>query len=81
MSTVGHRNDKCGLSKPIERDARAEEIAVASRCEPPSYSVPAHLPDALVQTRGLAARIRKSRVGHALGGGDMLRDMIEEGRR
>ena len=81
MTTVGIFEAKNRLSELVERAARGEEIVITRRGEQVARLMPPRAPDAPGQARALAARIRKSRAGHALGGGVSIRDMIEEGRR
>ena len=81
MNTVGIFEAKNRLSELVERAARGEEIVITRRGEPVARLMPPQTPDALGQARTLAARIRKSRAGQALGAGVSIRDMIEEGRR
>ncbi len=81
MAEVGIFEAKNRLSELVERAARGEEIVITRRGEQVARLMPPRVPDALGQARMLAARIRKSRVGHELGGGVSIRDMIEEGRR
>lgn len=81
MTTVGIFEAKNRLSELVERAARGEEIVITRRGEHVARLMPPRAPDALGQARNLAARIRKSRAGQALGGGGAIRDMIEEGRR
>ncbi len=81
VTTVGIFEAKNRLSELVERAARGEEIVITRRGEEVARLMPPRAPDALGQARTLAARIRHSRVGHPLGGGGSLRDMIEEGRR
>ena len=61
--------------------ARGEEIVITRRGEQVARLMPPRAPDALGQARTLAARIRNTRMGHGLGGGVSIREMIEEGRR
>ena len=83
MATVGIFEAKNRLSELVERAARGEEIVITRRGEQVARLMPPRAPDALGQARTLAARIRSSRVGQGLGqgGGQSIRDMIEEGRR
>lgn len=81
MTTVGIFEAKNRLSELVERAARGEEIVITRRGEQVARLVPPRAPDALGQARSLAARIRKSRAGQALGSGVSIGDMIEEGRR
>ena len=81
MTTVGIFEAKNRLSELVERAARGEEIVITRRGEQVARLMPPLAPDALGDARALAARIRKSRAGRALGGGVSIRDMIEEGRR
>lgn len=81
MATVGIFEAKNRLSELVERAARGEEIVITRRGEQVARLMPPRAPDAPGQARALAARIRRSRAGQALGGGVSIRDMIEEGRR
>lgn len=81
MTTVGIFEAKNRLSELVERAARGEEIVITRRGEQVARLMPPRAPDAPGQARALAARIRKSRAGQALGGGISIRDMIDEGRR
>ncbi len=81
MTTVGIFEAKNRLSELVERAARGEEIVITRRGEQVARLMPPRAPDAPGQARALAARIRRSRAGQALGGGVSIRDMIEEGRR
>lgn len=81
MAEVGIFEAKNRLSELVERAARGEEIVITRRGEQVARLMPPRAPDALGQARSLAARIRKSRAGHALGRDVSIRDMIEEGRR
>ena len=81
MTTVGIFEAKNRLSELVERAARGEEIIITRRGEQIARLMPPRVADASGQARALAARIRKSRVGHALGGGLSVTDLIQEGRR
>jgi prevent-host-death family protein len=81
MTTVGIFEARNRLSELVDRAARGEEIIITRRGEQVARLMPPRAPNALGLARSLAARIRKSRAGQALGGGDSIRDMIEEGRR
>ena len=81
MTTIGIFEAKNRLSELVERAARGEEIAITRRGEQVARLVPPRVPDALGQAHALAARIRRSRVGHPPSDGTSIRDMIEEGRR
>ena len=81
MNTVGIFEAKNRLSELVERAARGEEIVITRRGEQVARLMPPRAPDALGQARTLAARIRASRTGQALGGGASIKDMIEQGRR
>ena len=81
MSTVGIFEAKNRLSELVERAARGEEIVITRRGHSIARLMPAARPDARAQGQALAERIRRSRVGHALGAGARLREMVEEGRR
>jgi prevent-host-death family protein len=81
MTTVGIFEAKNRLSELVERAARGEEIVITRRGEQVARLVPPRTLDALGQARTLAARIRRSRSGQALGDGASIRDLIEEGRR
>lgn len=81
MTTVGIFEAKNRLSELVERAARGEEIIITRRGEHIARLMAPRAPDPLGQARALAVRIRKSRVGQALGAGVSIRDMIEHGRR
>jgi len=81
MTTVGIFEAKNRLSELVERAARGEEIVITRRGQQLARLMPAQTPDALVSARELAARIRVSRAGNALGGGVFIRDMSDEGGR
>ena len=81
MTQIGIFEAKNRVSELVERAARGEEIVITRRGEQVARLMPPRAPDALGQARSLAARIRSSRVGQGLGGGQSIRDMIEEGRR
>jgi prevent-host-death family protein len=81
MTTVGIFEAKNRLSELVERAARGEEIVITRRGEQVARLMPPRTPDSLGQARTLAARIRTSRAGQALGGTVSIRDLIEEGRR
>lgn len=65
----------------VERATRGQEIVITRRGAPVARWVPPRTLDALGQARTLAARIRSSRSGQALGDGASIRDLIEAGRR
>jgi len=81
MAEVGIFEAKNRLSELVERAARGEEIVITRRGEHVARLMPPRVPDAVGQARALAARIRQSRTGHALGHDASIRDMIDEGRR
>ena len=81
MTTVGIFEAKNRLSELVDRAARGEEIVITRRGEQVARLMPPRAQDAPGQARALAARIRRSRAGQALGGEISIRDMIEEGRR
>jgi len=81
VTIVGIFEAKNRLSELVERAARGEEIVITRRGEQVARLMPPRVADPLEQARGLAARIRKSRVGRELGSGLSIRDMIDEGRR
>jgi prevent-host-death family protein len=81
MTTVGIFEAKNRLSELVERAARGEEIVITRRGEQVARLMPPRTPDSLGQARTLAARIRTSRAGQALGGAVSIRGLIEEGRR
>jgi prevent-host-death family protein len=81
MTKVGIFEAKNRLSELVERAARGEEIVITRRGEQVARLMAPATPDARGQTRALVQRIRRNRAGHALGGKDTLRDLIEEGRR
>ncbi len=81
MDSVGIFEAKNRLSELVERAARGEEIVITRRGEQVARLMPPRLPDSAASARALAARIRQSRVGHDLGEGVTLRDLIEDGRR
>ena len=81
MTEIGIFEAKNRLSELIERAARGEEIVITRRGAQVARLMPPLAPDAKGQARTLAARIRLSRAGHALGGGVSVREMIEDGRR
>ena len=81
MTTVGIFEAKNRLSELVERASRGEEIVITRRGEQVARLMPPQVPNAQGQARTLAARIRISRAGHALGGGVSVREMIEAGRR
>lgn len=81
MTTVGIFEAKNRLSELVDRAARGEEIIITRRGKPVASLMPPGLPNALGQARAWAERIRHSRSQHALGGGVMIRELIERGRR
>jgi prevent-host-death family protein len=81
MTSVGIFEAKNRLSELVERAARGEEIVITRRGEQVARLMPPLVLDVQGQARALAARIRKSRTGQALGDGHSIRDLIEEGRR
>jgi len=81
MTTVGIFEAKNRLSELIARAARGEEIVITRRGEHVARLLPPQALDTSAKARSLAARIRKSRTGQALGAGVSIRDMIDEGRR
>ena len=81
MSTVGIFEAKNRLSELVERAARGEEIVITRRGQSVARLMPPARPNAQGQAQALAERIRRSRAGHALGVGALLREMVEEGRR
>ena len=81
MTTVGISKARNRLSDLVDRAARGEEIVITRRGEHVARLMPLQAPDALGQAGMLAARIRQSRAGQAVGGGASIRDMTEEGRR
>ena len=81
MTTVGIFEARNRLSELVERAARGEEIVITRRDQPVARLMPPWVPDALEQAHLLAARIRRSRAGQALGGGVSIRDLSEAGRR
>jgi prevent-host-death family protein len=81
MTTVGIFEAKNRLSELVERAMRGEEIVITRRGEQVARLMPPRATDALCHAQTLAERIRRSRMGHALGAGDSIRSMIEEGRR
>lgn len=81
MANVGIFEAKNRLSELVERAARGEEIVITRRGEQVARLVPPRVLDAPDQARALAAKIRSSRIGHPLGDGASVRELIEEGRR
>ena len=81
MTHVGIFDAKNRLSELVERAARGEEIVITRRGEPMARLLPPEQPNARVQGRALAERIRQSRAGHTLGAGTSIRALIDEGRR
>lgn len=81
MATVGIFEAKNRLSELVERAARGEEITITRRGEKVARLMPPEVANAQEQAGALAARIRRSRAGHALGGTVAIREMIDEGRR
>ena len=81
MTTDGIFEARNRLSELVERAARGEEIVITRRGQQVARLMPPGAPDALDQAHILAARIRRSRAGQALGGGVSIRDRVEEGRR
>ena len=81
MSTLGIFEAKNRLSELVERAARGEEIVITRRGQSVARLMPPARPNAQGQAQALAERIRRSRAGHALGTGALLREMVEEGRR
>jgi prevent-host-death family protein len=81
MTSVGIFEAKNRLSELVERALRGEEIVITRRGEQVARLLPPEAPNARAQARDLAARIRRSRAGQALGGAVTIREMIEEGRR
>jgi prevent-host-death family protein len=81
MTTVGIFEAKNRLSELVGRASRGEEIVITRRGQEVARLMPPQAPDALGQSRALAARIRHSRAGQTLGAGATIREMIEDGRR
>ena len=81
MTTVGIFEAKNRLSELVERAARGEEIVITRRGETVARLVPPEVLNAQGQARAVAERIRRSRVGHPLGGALSIRELVEEGRR
>ena len=72
MSTVGIFEAKNRLSELVERAARGEEIVITRRGQSVARLMPPARPNAKGQVQALVERIRRSRAGHALGGGALL---------
>lgn len=81
MATVGIFEAKNRLSELVERAAGGEVIVITRRGEQVARLMPPEAQNEQGRAQALAARIRRSRVGHTLGAGVSLREMIEEGRR
>jgi prevent-host-death family protein len=81
VTTVGIFEAKNRLSELVERAARGEEIVITRRGEQVARLMPPLPVDPVTRARALAARIRQSRLGHPLGAGFTIREMLEEGRR
>lgn len=81
MATVGIFEAKNRLSELVERAAGGEEIVITRRGEQVARLMPPEARNEQGRAQALAARIRRNRVGHALGADVSLRNMIEEGRR
>ncbi len=67
MATVGIFEAKNRLSELVERASRGEEIVITRRGERVARLMAPQAPDSPGRARALAARIRKSRAGQALG--------------
>jgi prevent-host-death family protein len=81
MTTVGIFEAKNRLSELVERATRGEEIIITRRGETVARLLPPERPNAQIQARSLAERIRQSRARHVLGDGVAIRELINEGRR
>ncbi len=81
MSSVGIFEAKNRLSELIERAALGEEIIITRRGEQVARLMPPEARNAKARAQELAAQIRLSRAGYALGTGVSLRKMVEDGRR
>lgn len=81
MTTVGLFEAKNRLSELVERAARGEEIVITRHGVSVARLLPVEVPDARVQARILADKIRRTRVGHNLGKAVSIRELVEEGRR
>jgi prevent-host-death family protein len=81
MAEVGIFEAKNRLSELVERASRGEEIVITRHGAQVARLMPPQLADPEGQARDLAARIRRSREGHRLGGKIAIRDLIEDGRR
>jgi prevent-host-death family protein len=81
MATVGIFEAKNRLSELVERAAGGEEIVITRRGEQVARLMPPKAENEQGRALALAQRIRRSRVGHTLGPGVSLREMIEDGRR
>lgn len=81
MTTVGLFEAKNRLSELVERAARGEEIVITRHGVSVARLLPAEVPEAHVQGRALAERIRRTRAAHPLGEAVSVRELIDEGRR
>ncbi len=81
MTAVGISEARNCLSDLVDRAARGEEIVITRCGEQVARLMPFQAPDALGQAPTLAARIRRSRTGQAVGCQAPIRNMTEEGRR
>jgi prevent-host-death family protein len=81
MTTVGIFEAKSRLSELVERATRGEEIIITRRGETVARLLPPERPNAQIQARSLAERIRQSRARRVLGERVAIRELIEEGRR
>lgn len=67
VATIGIFEAKNCLSKPVERAARGEEITITRRGEKVARLMLPEVENAQEQAGALAARIRRTRAGHAWG--------------
>lgn len=81
MITIGIFEAKNRLSELVERAGRGEEIVITRRGEQVARLVSPETADDAGRARALAARIRKTRTGHAMDPEASIRELIEEGRR
>ena len=82
MNTVALFDAKNRFSELIDRASKGEEIVITRRGLAVARLVGPKVEDPESQVRALAERIRRTRLGHDLGGaGASIRAMGEEGRR
>jgi prevent-host-death family protein len=81
MPTVGIFEAKNRLSELVARAAGGEEFIITRHGEAVARLMPPEVKNAQARAKAWAAKIRRTRIGRALGGAMSLREMVEEGRR